>query len=86
MSRSQNWSDERLLRWLRVFIEKTSTELIAEDTWRRVKESWDHGVRLGEETLTDLLILDFMRFKPSHYKLFQINYPAASSGVLAGTT
>ena len=73
MSRSQNWSDERLLRWLRVFIEKTPTELIAEDKWRRVKESWDHGVRLGEETLIDLLILDFMRFKPSHYKLFQIN-------------
>ena len=73
MSRLQNWSDEQLLRRLRVFMEKTSTELIAEDTWRRVKESWDHGVRLGEETLTDLLILDFMRFKPSHYKLFQIN-------------
>ena len=73
MSRLQNWSDEQLLRWLRVFIEKTPTELIAEDTWRTVKESWDHGVRLGEETLTDLLILDFMRFKPSHYKLFQIN-------------
>ena len=73
MSRLQNWSDEQLLRWLRVLMEKTSTELIAEDTWQRVKESWDHGVRLGEETLTDLLILDFMRFKPSHYKLFQIN-------------
>ena len=73
MSRLQNWSDEQLLRWLRVLMEKTSTELIAEATWQRVKESWDHGVRLGEETLTDLLILDFMRSKPSHYKLFQIN-------------
>ena len=66
MSKPQNWSDEWWHRWLRVFLmEMTPTELIAEDTWWRVKESWDHGVRLGEETLTDLLILDFMRFKPS---------------------
>ena len=49
----------------------TFTEKIAEDTWWRIKQSWDLGVRLGEETLTDLLVLDFMRFRPSHYRLFQ---------------
>lgn len=35
---------------------------IAEDTWERVGLSWEHNVRLGEETLTDLLALDFVRF------------------------
>ncbi len=52
-------------------LEKTLAGKIAEDTWWRIKQSWDWGFRLGEETLTDLLVLDFMRFKPSHYRLFQ---------------
>ena len=47
------------------------TERIAEDIWWMLKHSREWEVRLGEETLTDLLVLRFMRFKPSHYKLFQ---------------
>ncbi len=47
----------------------TFTEQIAEDTWWRIKWSWKYGVRLGEETLTDLLALDFVRFKPKQYEL-----------------
>ena len=47
------------------------TERIAEDIWWMLKQSREWEVRLGEETLTDLLVLRFMRFKPSHYKLFQ---------------
>ena len=46
-------------------------EQIAEDTWGRIKQSRDLRVRLGEETLTDLLILDFIRLMKSRTKLFQ---------------
>lgn len=44
----------------------TPAERISSDTWRRL--SWaDHfGARLGEETMTDLLILDMMQF-PRNY-------------------
>lgn len=49
----------------------TLTEQIAEDTWSMLKQSWEWKVRLGEETLTDLLILNFTRFMPNHYKLLQ---------------
>lgn len=51
----------------------TPTEKIAEDTWWRVKWAWEWGVRLGEVTLTDLLVLDFVRFMPRNYRLFQTN-------------
>ena len=49
----------------------TFTERIAAYTWRILKHSWEYNVRLGEETLTDRLVLNFMLFKPSYYKLFQ---------------
>ena len=49
----------------------TFTELIAADTWWTLKLSRECNVRLGEETLTDRLVLNFMLFKPSYYKLFQ---------------
>ena len=39
----------------------TPSEKIAADTWERLKLSRDLKVRLGEETLTDLLALDFTR-------------------------
>ena len=48
----------------------TFTEKIAEDIWWLIKQSWEYDVRLGEETLTDLLALDFVRFKPGNYRLF----------------
>ena len=49
----------------------TPAEQIAEDTWGRLKQSWDVQVRLGEETLTDLLILDFTRSMEGRTRLFQ---------------
>ena len=39
----------------------TPAERIADDTWHKLKEARELTVRLGEETLTDLLILDMRR-------------------------
>lgn len=39
---------------------------VAESTWNRLRESRRLHVRLGEETLTDLLVLDFLVSAPSH--------------------
>ena len=44
---------------------------IAVDTWDRLEQSQIHDVRLGEETLTDLLTLDFVRRAPKGAKLYQ---------------
>ena len=44
---------------------------IAADTWDRLEQSQIHDVRLGEETLTDLLTLDFVRRAPKGVKLYQ---------------
>ena len=49
----------------------TPAEKIARDTWVRIKHSHDVQVRLGEETFTDLLILDFIRLMGNRTKLFQ---------------
>ena len=49
----------------------TPAEQIAQDTWERIKQSRDVKVRLGEETFTDLLILDFIRQMGNRTKLFQ---------------
>lgn len=46
-------------------------EQIAVDTWERLKHSRDLQVRLGEETLTDLLALDFTRSMKCRVKLLQ---------------
>ena len=56
----------------------TFTKKIAEDIWWLVKQSWEWDVRLGEETLTDLLALDFVRFKPGNYRLFPSTKPEES--------
>ena len=39
----------------------TPAQQIADDTWHRLRGGQDLAVRLGEETLTDLLILDLKR-------------------------
>ena len=49
----------------------TPAEQIAEATWERIKLSRDLKVRLGEETFTDLLILDFIRQMGNRTRLFQ---------------
>ena len=46
-------------------------ELIARDTWGRLKQSRKLRTRLGEETLTDLLVLDFVRLMDCRARLFQ---------------
>ncbi len=46
--------------------ESTVAEKIAESTWNRLREARNLGVRLGEETLTDLLVLDFSMSVPRH--------------------
>lgn len=51
--------------------QRTLTEKIAEDTWWRIKHSWDWKFRFGEETLTELLVSDFVRFMPNNYELYQ---------------
>ena len=56
--------------------ESTIAERIAESTWNRLREVQQLRkaqlyVRLGEETLTDLLALDFLVSRPSNIKFFQ---------------
>ena len=46
-------------------------EKIAEATWQRLEQARRHRVRLGEETLTDILTLELVRSKPNNYKLLQ---------------
>ncbi len=46
-------------------------EQIAKDTWGRLKQSRELRTRLGEVTLTDLLVLDFVRFMDGRARLFQ---------------
>ena len=49
----------------------TPAERISQDTWERIKQSWIHNVRFGEETLTDLVALDLTRFAPKRVRLIQ---------------
>ena len=49
----------------------TPAERISQDTWERIKQSWIHDVRFGEETLTDLVALDLTRFAPDRVRLIQ---------------
>lgn len=50
----------------------TPAERISEDTWNRLKQAQEFEVRLGEETLTDILALDFARLVgPNEIRLFQ---------------
>ena len=47
----------------------TVVERISESTWNRLREAQRLRVRLGEETLTDLLVLDFLASAPSNVKI-----------------
>ena len=49
----------------------TPAEQIAKDTWGRLKLARELPTRLGEVTLTDLLVLDFVRFMDGRARLFQ---------------
>ena len=50
----------------------TPAEQVSEDVWARLKQSRKLVVRLGEETLTDILTLDFTRLAGRHrVKVFQ---------------
>ena len=44
----------------------TPAEKIADDTWHKLKDARNLTVRLGEETLTDLLVLDLKRHETAH--------------------
>ena len=46
-------------------------EQIAKATWQRLEQARRHDVRLGEETLTDLLALEWARSDEDYYRLFQ---------------
>ena len=46
----------------------TPAERISSDTWNRLKQARSLDVRLGEETLTDLLLLD-LRAHESSYRI-----------------
>lgn len=51
----------------------TPAAKIASDTWRRLARARHLGARLGEETLTDLLVLDMLHFQKSN--AFRIYHP-----------
>ena len=56
----------------------TPAEKIAEGTWERLKLSRGLKVRLGEETLTDLLAIDFVRsirVAPGYFKVLRQRNP-----------
>ena len=54
----------------------TPAARISEDTWNRLKQAQAFEVRLGEETLTDILTLDFARLAGKHeIRLFQTPKP-----------
>ena len=50
-------------------IAKTSLETIAEETWQRLKDAARHGVQFGEETVTNLALLNIKR-KGDHRMVF----------------
>ena len=44
-----------------LIIAKTMLEIIAEQTWRRLRDAARYGVQFGEETVTNLALLDLQR-------------------------
>ena len=44
----------------------TPSAKISSDTWRRLARAHLLGARLGEETLTDLLVLEMLHFQKSN--------------------
>ena len=51
----------------------TPAAKIASDTWRRLSRAHHLGARLGEETLTDLLVLEMLNFQKSN--AFRVVHP-----------
>lgn len=46
-------------------------EELSVDTWERLRDSQPLQIRFGEETITDLLLLDLKRKNPSHTRIVQ---------------
>lgn len=46
-------------------------ECLSVDTWERLRDSIDLGIRFGEETITDLLLLDLKRKNPPRTRVLQ---------------
>ena len=60
----------------------TPAERIASDTWRRLGQADLLGARLGEETLTDLLVLDMLPHR--RVNAFSIHHPTKQKESLFG--
>ena len=60
----------------------TPAECIASDTWRRLGQADSLGARLGEETLTDLLILDMLPHRRMNG--FSIHHPTKAQESVFG--
>ena len=60
----------------------TPAERIASDTWRRLGQADLLGARLGEETLTDLLVLDMLPHRTMN--AFSIYHPTRPQEALFG--
>ena len=60
----------------------TPAERIASDTWRRLGQAGLLGARLGEETLTDLLVLDMLPHRSMN--AFTIHHPTKPQESLIG--
>ena len=60
----------------------TPAERIASDTWRRLGKADLLGARLGEETLTDLLVLDMLPHQ--RMNAFSIHHPTKQEESLIG--
>lgn len=60
----------------------TPAERIASDTWRRLGQADLLGARLGEETLTDLLVLDMLPHQRTN--AFSIHHPTKQKESLIG--
>lgn len=46
-------------------------EALARETWHRLQNAGDLSIRFGEETITDLLLLDLRRMKPLTAEVIQ---------------
>jgi hypothetical protein len=50
-------------------------EALAVDTWERLRDSQSLEIRFGEETITDLLLLDLKRKNPARTRVIQTPKP-----------
>lgn len=60
----------------------TPAERVATDTWRRLGQASALGARLGEETLTDLLVMDMLPHERTNG--FRIGHPTKAQEYLCG--